>query len=412
MLSRRLKTYIALFFVAMLLPEVMLAWRARHLVCQGFPDFTIFYSAARIIRYGSGSQLYDEATQLRVQREFVTGVTTRDGPLPYNHPPFEALLFIPFTYLPYCAAFVAWDLVNFAILAAVAHILRPELAVLRSLPAATCFLGLVAFPPVFVALLLGQDSLLLLLVVVLAFVAFKKNDDWKAGGWLGLGLFRFHLLLPILFCLFWQRRTRALASFLGVAALLGGVSIVTIGLKATADYPRYVLHTENVMVERSTITPSNMPTLRGLLATPHLSGGAEKAANIFGAVVAIFLVVLTARAWKRSPEAVFNLGFSLCLLATILAAFHGLPHDLNVLILAVMLVANHVVAQGVGGRRMWALMLPAFVLYLTPLQTFLWFRTVVSGLIAIVLLFWFWVIRREIQSGPDAASGASAAALT
>src|SRR6476646_927250 len=139
MLSRRLKTHIALFFVAMLLPEVVIAWRARHLVCQGFPDFTIFYSAARIIRQGSGSQLYDEATQLRVQREFVTGVTTRDGPLPYNHPPFEALLFIPFTYLPYCAAFVAWDLVNFAILATVALILRPELAVLRSLPAATCF---------------------------------------------------------------------------------------------------------------------------------------------------------------------------------------------------------------------------------------------------------------------------------
>ena len=58
--------------------------------------FTIFYTAGKcIVPQGHGRQLYDLRTQFAIQREFASEVKHRENPLPFNHPPFEALLFAP-----------------------------------------------------------------------------------------------------------------------------------------------------------------------------------------------------------------------------------------------------------------------------------------------------------------------------
>ncbi len=53
------------------------------------------------------------------------------------------------------------------------------------------------FVPALLCLVQGQDSLLLLLLVVLAFTALRRGRAFAAGCWLGLGLFKFQLVLPI-----------------------------------------------------------------------------------------------------------------------------------------------------------------------------------------------------------------------
>src|SRR5215510_11963207 len=247
MLSRRNKTILGLYLLSMLFLHVVLAWSVRGLIRQGYPDFKIFYTAGKIIREGHGSQLYDETTQLRVQESFVSTSILRTGLLPYNHPPFEALLFVPLSFLPYWVAFVCWDLVNVTILFALFRLLRPRVRLLQETKTLYCVLASLAFFPIFVAFIHGQDILVLVFLLALAWLALQNEHDATAGCWLGLGLFRFHLLLPILVALMWQRRRRAIYGFLMVVAALALVSVFTVGWRAAWNYPADVLRMERSM---------------------------------------------------------------------------------------------------------------------------------------------------------------------
>src|SRR5436190_251929 len=84
-----------LFLTGMLALHVIVAWRSRELIRKGYPDFTALYSAGKIVGQGLRKQLYDSQTQYRIQQEFAAGVSIRQGPLPYIHPPWEALIFVP-----------------------------------------------------------------------------------------------------------------------------------------------------------------------------------------------------------------------------------------------------------------------------------------------------------------------------
>ncbi len=398
MLSRRIKTILGLYLASMLLLHVVLAWSVRGLIRKGYSDFKIFYTAAKIVREGHGSQLYDEATQLRVQQEFVSAPILQLGLLPYNHPPFEALLFVPLSLLPYWAAFVAWDLINVGILFVLPRLLGPHVPLLQQVTTPTCVLASLAFFPIFVALIHGQDILVLVLLFALAFVALKKNSDWSAGCWLGLGLFRFHLLLPILFALLWQRRTRAIYGFFAVSMGLGILSVLTVGWKAAISYPGDVLRIESHMFERGTIGPLNMPDLHGLWADLPLPANGKFIAAIVAVLVSIALVVFTAARWNRIQTTPFPLGFCLCLLATVLTAYHGFAYDLSILILAVAIVGDYLLAKRPPLWSVVALLTPPLLLHFTPLQMLLWFRQDRYGLIALVLLAWFWTIARATNN--------------
>src|SRR5437868_14028208 len=167
MKRENLRGLLIIFLVSMVSLHVAIAWRARELVRRAYPDFTIFYSAGTILRRGLGHQLYDEATQFRIQQEFAAGVSIRQGPLPYNHPPFDALIFEPLARLPYFSAYLLWDLVNLLMLLAVVLLLRPHILMLQGSSAFFWVFVSLAFFPVFIALLQGQDSILLLLLVTL-----------------------------------------------------------------------------------------------------------------------------------------------------------------------------------------------------------------------------------------------------
>src|SRR5437763_11191182 len=134
-----------------------LFWNLRQQIRDGYPDFTIFYGAGKIVSQGMAHRLYDRDLQYQVQEQFTHNVETRKAALPYNHPPFEALLFVPFSHLPYLQAYLLWDALNLCMLFAVPFILGPHIAVLRSAPIAFWFSVSLASFPVFVALLQGQD---------------------------------------------------------------------------------------------------------------------------------------------------------------------------------------------------------------------------------------------------------------
>ena len=384
------------FLVGMLLIHVLMFWQLRGYVLAGYPDFTIFYTAGKMVREGMASQLYNDALQYDVQLEFASGVHIRKGNLPYNHPPFEALLYVPFTYLSYAVAYILWGLVNAALALCVPLMLRPHLYHLPQLPP---YLAL-SFFPVFISLLQGQDAILLMLLFVLAFLAYKRTADFTAGCWLALALFKFHLVLPLVLILLFNRRWKLFYGFAAVGTGLVLLSVAIVGWRSALYYPRYIWFLEKTM-GRGAIVPSTMPNFRGLLDTVLGWTRFPTLTNILTTIVSVFLIALAVRCWRQSdpshPDRE-NLAFSLSLLVTVLVSYHAFAYDWTLLLPASLLILNHAVGPNVSDDKVRRMLLWAIaVLFFTPLYLVLWINFVHLNLMAVVPLFLVYVLVRETR---------------
>jgi hypothetical protein len=392
------------FLAGMLWLNLLFFLDLREGIRRGYPDFTIFYTAGTILRQGLGHQLYDRKVQYAVQESFTGHIPTRLGPLPYNHPPFEAPIFVPLTLLPYQEAFAAWDLLNLAALFGVAYLLRRSVSVLASLPLWKFVIASLSFFPVFVCLLQGQDSILLLLLCTLAFHALKKNADVLAGCWLALATFKFQFILPIVLLLVIWKWRRVALGFGAVVLVLALISAPLVGVRPLLQYPGYVLHIANVP-GLGGVSPEFLPNLHGLaMGWPGPFGGPLGIALAVLGSVGVFIFA----AWKGSASAHpenFQLQFALAILVSLVTAWHGNSHDHSLLVLPLVLVADyclHATTQATANR--FALLLPVSPLLISPLWIMLWLVGHKVNLIAIPLLWWTWKIAKELSRNPGSAA--------
>jgi Glycosyltransferase family 87 len=393
----RLKTWIAMLIVGMLCIHGVMFWRTRPLLAQGYPDFTIFYTAGEMLRQGMGHQLYDAKIQLEVQRNFVGQIPSRNGPLPYNHPPFEALIFLPLTLLPYRLAFIAWGLLNLAALFGVALLLRQPGRMLSGVAPWAFVVACLAFFPVFMSFVQGQDSVLLLLLCALGFRALRRDADTLAGCWFALGTFKFQLMIPlVLLMVIWNRR-RVAASFAAVSILLVLVSAGLVGWEGLVHYPAYVLQVAK-SPSMGGVPAELMPNLRGvLLGWPFFNSATA------GTLVALFasalVLILAAARGRAAFHGDLNLQFSLAIVVAELTGWHTNVHDLSLLVLPLALIADYCVeARARDPKRKFALVLPVLPVLISPFWILLWFGFDKTNLMAIPLLWWAWEIIREISS--------------
>jgi hypothetical protein len=371
--ASKLKSAVYLYLTGMVMIHAIVFWNVREFVSKGYSDFTIYYCAGTMVRQGLGHQLYDNVTQFKVQREFAPEVAIRLDALPYNHPPFEAVLFAPFAYVSYPFAFGLWAVVNLAMLISLPFLLQPELHHLQKYPWPYWILASLGFFPIFFALLQGQDAILLLFLYTLAFLCLKRNRDLFAGGWLALGLFKPHLILPFNFFLLVQGRKKILYGFLPIAAVLALVSTVIVGREGMLLYPRYVVQLEDTMA-RGAIMPSDMPNLRGILYV-LLHGDSYVGAVALVSSVAVLLFA----AWRcRAGTSPLDLKFSLSAVATVLVSYHALGYDLSMIMLPVLLLANELLGKDKDKVRAWSdfLTIAAIAaLFFSPLELVLLMRS-------------------------------------
>ncbi len=367
---------------------------ARQRIARGYPDFTIFYTAGELLRQGAGGQLYDPQAQLRVQEKLGDAASRRE-PLPYTHPPFEALIFLPLALLPYVWAFALWDVLNLVLLAGVILWLRRSVRVLQLIPAWEIFFGLLAFFPVFACFLQGQDSILQLLLCTAGFFALRKRSDVAAGCWFALALFKFQLIVPLILLLLLWKRGRVLIGFVPVSIGLVLVSATLVGWRELAFYPVYVVRSSLAPIE---VPPQLMASLRGLVlgwpAVPRLAG------FMLVAVSSILLFILAAM-WGRKnagPEK-FGMRFSLAIAVTLLISGHTNAHDYCLLVLAMVLVADYCFRFATREPRpTLALFVPILPILFSPLWIVLWLVYAHVNLMAIPLLWWAWAIGKEFRT--------------
>jgi hypothetical protein len=345
MMSNKLKAryrFVAAFLLAAAIAHGIEFWQQRARILAGYGDFSAFYTAGSLLRRGEGKSLYDLHEQWKVQQEFAPNVDIREGPMPFIRPPFEALIFLPLAYFSYPAALAIWSLAKVVLLWLSARILLRPHPFTRIYPSwlevALC-LGLF---PVFLDLFQGQDAILLLLIVAAALNRLQSGEDVAAGVILALGLFKFHLVVPIAIMLWLAGRARILAGFLPSAAALVALSCAISGTSVLSAYPAYLLSL-NRATGVGVVTAQSMPNLRGLLTAFLGRAPYPGPTHWLLLPVAVAAIVLTARLWRPLMNTGFTglaLGYCLALLVTILTSYYAYSYDMTLLIIPLLLLGG------------------------------------------------------------------------
>jgi hypothetical protein len=366
-----------------------------HRIERGYPDFIVFYTAANIIRQGHGQDLVTGRVQNEVQKQVTGQLPERIGPLPYIHPPFEALIFLPLSYFPYRLAFTIWNLLNVAMLIAIAMLLRSSVAALRSIPLWECVSIALAFFPVFECLLQGQDSILQLFFCVLAWKSLKRNSNVAAGCWFALGAFKFQLMLPIvLLTILWKRR-RVLIGFALISVVLASISLAIVGWQGLLRYPAFAVEIANTP-GLGGVPPSFLPNLHGLLA-----GWPLRLTGVTGIAVPLLisaaLFIFAATKTRGAGPAQEDLHFALAIAVSELIGWQTNIHDFSLLVLPMLLVADYSLHLSLRKHeRRFALLYPMFPLLVSPIWLIFWLSIGKVNLLALPLLWWIWKLGREL----------------
>jgi hypothetical protein len=135
------------------------------------PDFYVYYLAAQIGRAHGWAAIYDPAV-------FLPPVTAAIGkPLPYLNPPELAWLVTPLSFLPYPLAAWIWTGLLAAAFVLVWYLVAPGRRMVRLIHG----LGAAVLLPVFVGVLFGQVSLVVVAAVALSWWLLCRGRPWLAG---------------------------------------------------------------------------------------------------------------------------------------------------------------------------------------------------------------------------------------
>jgi hypothetical protein len=362
-------------------------------------DFRTQYVAGYMVRAGFAHELYDYESTRRFQNELVS---ESEKALPFIHLSYEALLYVPFSFLRYEPAYFLFFAVNLTLLALSFSVLKPYLS---GLTAAWSYLPLVIFGcflPVTMTLLEGQNSILLLLLMILVFKELRRDREFSAGLLLGLASFKFQYVIPVgLLFLMWRRWR-----FVGGLAISCSFAVaVSILLSGVLGFESYLGLLGNMSAHFSSgngahlgIRPELMPNVRGLLTV--IGGGPSTTVNVF-TVIASAAILIAAVAKRRS--------FPLALLAALLVSYHETFTDAALLILPIILASTAVAPE--SAKRAQYLLWSCAITIVAPAPLLLFgvrFYLLCLPILAVMFL-WDGVIvaGHEATSAPQTAGGTS-----
>jgi Glycosyltransferase family 87 len=326
-------------------------------------------------------------------------VQKRGTILPYIHLPFEALLYAPLAHFSYLTAYSIWMGVNLILLTSIPFLLRRRLTVLGKAPLYLWLLACFAFFPIFIALIHGQDSILLLFLYCLAWRSLERASEFVSGSWLALGLYKYQLVVP--FFLMWWRRGKLVAGFLLMAALLGLDSLAITGWPSLLGYPRYLWGTEHNLKYGFNTLPGLTTNLRGLISgvVPAAYPAIEAGLILFSSVIVLMLMLYAAARSSTDGVEVRRALFALGLIGTILLSYHLYVHDLSLLFLAIVLILELLLSNPQLKKPTNAtLQVSTALLFCSPLYLVLTLRYGQLRLLTIVLLVFFGGVLSLINS--------------
>lgn len=210
---------------AVLLAAVVLGFYLRPLLerSDNVPvDFTLFYASARALQLGENP--YGPVPAELVARLPASVTTLLTAANPNLNPPLVAWLFIPLTALPLAQAYLLWGVLSIMAGLAAGWVIWHALFPRNPSRVLTIWLVLFCYYPTFVAIRLGQLTMLIFLMLALAWWAERSRRPVVAGVFVGIALsIKLFLALLLIYYLI-RRRMRLIVAAVPaavVAALLG-----------------------------------------------------------------------------------------------------------------------------------------------------------------------------------------------
>lgn len=320
-------------------------------------DFVAYYGGARLVALGHSSSLYNFTVLGRFEAALVHPLHVRDGVLPFIYPPYLAVTLAPLAALSYNAAYFAWLVLNCCLVGIVLYALC-RYAGLRGRAAALFWVASLSFLPVFVGVVQGQTSPLLLALTTLAVLALVGGHEGIAGAALAVALVKPPYVVPFLLVLLVRRRWRALLAFAAVAGLLTAVPTMLIGLSSDRAYLQTLVRA----------TGWHNQFGYGAQWNQSLSGFTEllipgRAATLVALVTGVAFLCLLG--WSAHRSARIDEALALAALVALLISPHVLIHDLSLLVLPVAVALK---SRPLHGPTLAAILVAGYLALLAGLR--------------------------------------------
>lgn len=330
-------------------------------------DFRIFVTAVRMIENGHGRDLYRFDVQQLVQQQLFPTISEAEV-LPFNHLAYEVLFYWPFAQLPYKVGLAGWTIFNIGALLAVGFLLRSYTTCLVRRTRIWTWVWVLAFASVPHVISQGQDSALLLLLVTLSLKCASEGHKYTAGAFLGLGIFKFHIALPIfiIVVLAPSERRRLAAGFITTASAALVVSYLLVGDAIASDY-------YSMLVNQETFVPwafdaRYMANIRGLfeLVLASLIGGAGVLVAIAVASGSVAFLALWA-IWRAPHVASSEVVYGVAVATALLVSFHLHIQDVMLGVLPALVILEAISNRPAGIKHAGAALTAGASLYLYQL---------------------------------------------
>jgi hypothetical protein len=341
---------------------------ARFWAAPQGTDFPDFYCAARMLIEGRGHQLYNADVQRAFQGTCAGRVSTL-----YIHPPFETLVYATVAWLPLKKAYTLWCVISLVFLGITMRAFVRE----AMLPWdwRILFASSLTFVPLLLSFLQGQDSVLLLMLVTFAFAALRSGQSFAAGCWLGMGLFKFQLILPMALALTIKRGRKGFIGGFSLTALaLVGLSTYLSGLSVFSDYPGLLFHLREQPF--AGVAPRIMANFRGLV---YIFLHRDRSIVAITAIASLSIAAFAVFLWSEHEESLISqsddpqspdhsdFAFAAAALFALLVSYYVNPHDLSLLLLPLAFLSHDALANS-GGNTRWLVLALLAVLFLPPLH--------------------------------------------
>ena len=250
-----------------------------------------------------------------------------------------------------------------------------------------------AFFPVPYCLLTGQDTFVTLLLFASALLFLKNDRCFWAGAALGLGVFKFQLILPIIGIFFLRRFWRLISGFACSTALVFALSTAMIGVNGMRALFRLWVQGENGTIP--CINPHTMTNLRGLLASQ--GGLSSRSLSLWTVGISAVLLIVITYATRTNQALKYFASTVLCFV--ILVSFHTNLYDLAILVFPCLALLNARPASTAGRIAQGA---TVFLLFCSPLYVVALLHFRLPLLTLLVILLWLTLAIRLAHRGETA----------
>ena len=310
---------------------VTLAWigASRHgLDMMGKPlgtDFISYWAASFLALDGQPVLAYDPPAHKAVQEALFPPLASESGYFSFLYPPTFLLLCLPLALFPYLASLTLWLLASFSAF---------FICIRQLLPQGWAILPIIAFPGVFTNAGNGQNGFVSGACLGASMVLAQRRP-FLAGLFLGILIFKPHLLLESPVVLLAARRWAVIAGASASALGLAALSLLILG----ADSWRAFLHI--APIARVTLEQGhlfNQGMVQSAFAAVRVLNGSVALAYTIQVLIVISVTVFLARIARRQPGA-YPEG-ALLITATMLGTPYLMDYDLVCLALPIAWVAQ------------------------------------------------------------------------